>query len=138
MISKEQAYEVTLNLLNSVWDSILSSAVIWKRSPQMNLRMATATAQNAINDAIEGIRGSAAELPVGSSDQDILEDIAVRLEAFKSVLASARGMAPIENADQLVSSWRIAMDRIVNNLTSRSCDIAKIPAFNSFARRLAA
>jgi hypothetical protein len=70
----------------------------------------------------------------GSVERGIVEDIAVRLEAFKKVLTSGSILNPVE----LVEQWKNSVQNMLDDILDKDAEAGKVPVFKTLLKKLAA
>ncbi len=133
-VTKEQAYTVVLNSLNSAWTAISRSADDWAKHPKMAGATATTPVQTAINTAVRSIREIEKQLLRGSTERSIVEDIGTRLEAFKNVLVKGG----LLNATELVEQWKNSVEKIMDDILEKAPEAGRMLLFKALAKKLAA
>jgi hypothetical protein len=134
-MANEEAYQIALNGLKRVWDAVSRSATSWAKNPKMNLGVATTNVQTDINKAVAQIKGlTGLEKPA----KTIIDDIAIRLEAFKSNLTFGKETQPIVNAAELLDVWNRAAESMLNDIAARAPEVARLPIYIELSERIAA
>ncbi len=137
MITKTQAYKVSLDSLNNVWDTISDSADMWRESPKLTLKQVTTPVQKSAATSAKEIRAIEKQLaPAETVAQSIMDVIAARLEAFSGILAMKD--ASILSAEELIKVWRRSLVKILKDVAEQAPEIKKIEAYIALNDRLAA
>ncbi len=137
MITKTQAYQVSLDSLNNVWDTISDSADVWRESQRLELKQVTVPVQKAIATAVKVVRQNEKQLAAAETvAQAVLDVIAARLDAFGKTLSMEA--ASILSAEELIKVWRRSVFKIIQDVAKQSPDIKKIGAYTALIDRLAA
>jgi len=137
MITKTQAYKVSLDSLNNVWDTISDSADMWRESPKLTLKQVTTPVQKSAATSAKEIRAIEKQLaPAETVAQSIMDVIAARLEAFSGILAMKD--ASILSAEELIKVWRRSLVKILKDVAEQAPEIKKIGAYIALNDRLAA
>ena len=137
MVTKTQSYQVALDSLNNVWDTISDSVDIWRESPKMTLKQVTTPVQRAATTAVKEIRVIEKQLaPAEAVAQSIMDVIAARLEAFSGILAMKD--ASILSAEELIKVWRRSVVKILKDVAEQAPEIKNVKTYIALMDRLAA
>lgn len=135
MVTKLQAYQLTLDSLNTIWGSISSAADSWSRSPKMRPNLATRSVQAAIDKAIKDVTQNIGTLDTFEKKaRNLLADIAVRLENFSKALLSE----DVSNSIELVRSWKKTVENIIDDIAAQSPEIIRTPLYRGLVKKIAA
>ncbi len=124
------AYDIALNALKNVRDSVSTSARAWGLSPKVNLKMATVSIQTEINNSVAQLRGLK---NLDLTTRNILNDLAARLEVFKSNLLYGRQTQPIVNAAELLSAWDTTLQNLLSEIAKQAPQVRRLPLYVELA-----